>query len=68
MKPVPMQYALIFFGICIIIYAVASRIKTPNEDPYIYSTRQGVGTRTHKTTGVIEFAGPKGWHKYGEVK
>jgi hypothetical protein len=64
MKPIPIQYALLFFGACILIYAIASKVRMPASlapDPYIYSTYQGIGVRTHKVTGVMEFGGPEGW-------
>jgi hypothetical protein len=63
--------ALIFIGIAILVHAGLSYDRAQKNDPagtWIYSTREGVPARTDRQTGEIEFAGPKGWHKWGEVK
>lgn len=66
----PRNYVLPHFGfafiaVAVLIHAVVYWRAQPRPEPYLYSSRGGVPTRANKQTGVIEFAGPKGWHPYG---
>lgn len=64
----PRVLSLVFVGIAILVHAgvyyETSRRST--SDIWIYSTKEGVPARTNRQTGLIEFAGTKGWHEFGK--
>jgi hypothetical protein len=54
--------AMVFVGVAVLVHAAvyygASR---QDSDKWIYSSVQGVQTRTDRQTGVMYFSGPRGW-------